>query len=393
MSHQDLLKLLPYCLTENQELCVRLRAEGNTWPKIANELGVNLRTVQRSFNRITLRAESKGYVPDNDMTHPVAESYIAKGVSTLYNEKGKVKAQWVKATLDDAKYQELLKEAAQAFSETIKPEKPVTITNHTEDNLLNLYAITDFHLGAKVWGEECGEDWDLKIAEDLLVKWFATAIKQSPEASTGFLAVMGDFLHLDNMEALTPTGKNLLDSDTRFQLIVRVAIRSLRRIISLLLQKHNKLHIIVAEGNHDIASSVWLREMLEALYSEEPRINVDTSPDVFYCYEHGDTSIFIHHGHRVKFDNIDEVMVSKFREVFGRTKYSYAHMGHYHHTRLKESNLMTVEQHRTLTAKDAYSSRSGYMSVRDAKVITYHKNYGEVARVTISPHMVHNASQ
>lgn len=382
------IDLLPFCLTENEENFIKAYAKGISWSQAGEQLGVHRSSVQRGVERVIARAESKGYAPANDMVHPVANSFIAKGVSTLYNKDGAVTSQWVKATLDDVKYQELLKEAAKAFSETIKKEKPVVLTSHTESDLLNLYPITDYHIGSKSWGEECGEDWDLKIAEDLLVKWFSTAIQQSPNAKVGCLALMGDTLHLDSMEALTPTGKNLLDSDTRFQLIVRVAIRSLRRIISILLQKHEILNIIVAEGNHDIASSVWLREMLASLYSEEPRITVNTSPDIFYCYEHGQTSLFIHHGHRVKFDSIDDVMVSKFREVFGRTKFSYAHMGHYHHARLKESNLMVIEQHRTLTAKDSYSSRSGYSSGRDAKVITYHKDFGEVCRVTISPKMV-----
>jgi hypothetical protein len=343
------------------------------------------------MERIKARAESKGFSPDHSMTHPVANAFIAKGISTLYNAEGGVSAQWVKATLDDAKYQELLKEAAKAFSESIPPEKPIKIIPHTDDTLLNFYPITDFHLGSKSWSIECGEDWDLKIAEDLLVNWFATAVRQSPDASTGCLAIMGDQLHTDGLESQTPTGKNLLDSDARFQLVVRVAIRSLRRIISMLLQKHQHLNIIIAEGNHDIASSVWMREMMASLYANEPRVSVNDSPDIFYCYEHGLTSLFVHHGHRVKFDSIDDVMVSKFREVFGRTKYSYAHMGHYHHARVKESNLMVVEQHRTLTAKDSYSSRSGYSSGRDAKVITYHKEYGEVARITISPKMVYAA--
>ena len=49
---------------------------------------------------------------------------------------------------------------------------------------------------------------------------------------------------------------------------------------------------------------------------------------------------------------------------------------------------MTVEQHRTLAARDAYSARGGYLSGRDAKVITYHREYGEVSRLTISSDMV-----
>jgi hypothetical protein len=49
---------------------------------------------------------------------------------------------------------------------------------------------------------------------------------------------------------------------------------------------------------------------------------------------------------------------------------------------------MQIEQHRTLAPKDAYASSGGWMSGRDAKVITYHKERGEVSRLTISPEMV-----
>ena len=49
---------------------------------------------------------------------------------------------------------------------------------------------------------------------------------------------------------------------------------------------------------------------------------------------------------------------------------------------------MTLEQHRTLAPKDSYASRGGWISGRDAKVITYHSKYGEVGRLTISPEML-----
>ena len=45
---------------------------------------------------------------------------------------------------------------------------------------------------------------------------------------------------------------------------------------------------------------------------------------------------------------------------------------------------MIVEQHRTLATKDAYASRGGWSSGRDSKVITYHKQFGEVDRRTIN---------
>ena len=144
----------------------------------------------------------------------------------------------------------------------------------------------------------------------------------------------------------------------------------------------------MAEGNHDPASSMWLREMLHAFYADEPRVTVDTNPDPYYCYEWGDTSLFFHHGHKKKMATIDETFVAKFREVFGRTRHSYAHMGHLHHDKGLESALMTVEQHRTLAGADSYASRGGWLSGRSAQCITYHKQYGRVSAVEKSPEMV-----
>jgi hypothetical protein len=100
------------------------------------------------------------------------------------------------------------------------------------------------------------------------------------------------------------------------------------------------------------------------------------------------TSLFFHHGHKKRMEQIDRVFTAKFRDVFGRTQQTYAHMGHLHHQKTLESSLMTVEQHRTLAAPDAYASRGGWLSGRDAKVITYHKEHGEVFRVTINPRML-----
>ena len=60
-------------------------------------------------------------------------------------------------------------------------------------------------------------------------------------------------------------------------------------------------------------------------------------------------------------------------------------MGHLHSVDVKENNLMIVEQHRTLAAPDAYAARGGWISGRDAKVITYHKisaKLGESRSVT-----------
>jgi hypothetical protein len=331
----------------------------------------------------------QGWAPDHGITTPLPLGQKLRGTSTLIDKRtGEQVLQWVKSNEDAAEQAEAMQAAIAAMAETIKPVRAQRAPARTIDDLANLYVISDYHLGMLSWPEETGDDWNLDIAEDMLVNWFGAAIAQAPDAELGIFCQLGDFLHQDGLDAVTPASKHLLDADTRFQKIVRVAIRAIRRVIGMLLAKHERVVVVMAEGNHDTASSIWLRELLAALYSNEPRITVDVSPDPYYCVEHGSTALFMHHGHKHRMAGIDAVFAAKFREVFGRTKYAYAHMGHLHHVDIKETSLMLVEQHRTLAAKDAYASRGGWMSDRDAQVITYSKKHGEVGRVRVSARML-----
>lgn len=344
--------------------------------------------VAAEFAEAVLEAR-QGWAPDADMNRPVAAGFQVKGTSTLVDQRtGQSVLQWVKTTRDQEMQALAMDAIVAAMAEAIPREKPRRAPKLTLASLLNLYVITDFHLGMLSWGEETGADWDTDIAEELLVSWFREAIERSPRSRRAVLGQLGDFMHWDGLDAVTPASKHVLDADTRFPKLVRVAIRALRRVVGMLLERHDEVRVIVAEGNHDPASSVHLREMMAVLYEDEPRVTVDLSPDPYYCVEHGATALFFHHGHKRRMKDIDTVFAAKFREVFGRSHHAYAHMGHLHHDEVKESSLMRVEQHRTLAAPDAYASRGGWMSGRDAKVITYHDVLGEVERRTVSPGMV-----
>jgi len=383
----DLREYLPFATPREAE-CIEAILAHDTKQEAATALGITARNLRKNMAALKTRAAKQGFSPDHDMTHTVPEGFGVKGVSTLYGPEGDVKAQWVKSSAD-TRAQEMAREAAlQALSESLPREKAVTTPKSVSDDLLNCFIITDYHFGMLAWHEETGADWDLQIAEDTLYRWFSAALKSAPKASVGVLAQLGDFLHYDSLESITPSSGHILDADSRFQKVVRVVIRATRRVIREMLKRHDAVHVLMAEGNHDIASSIWLREMFQVIYEDEPRVTVDVSPDPYYCYEFGKTSLFFHHGHKRKPSNISEVFAAKFRDVFGRTQHSYAHMGHYHHKDAKENSLMIVEQHRTLAAPDAYASRGGWLSGRSAEVITYHREYGRVAAAEISPEML-----
>lgn len=379
--------------TETQAEAVRLVNEHGGIRAAARATGVHHSTIGDALDRLKKHAALKGYSPEHDLVHPVAPGQRLRGASSLYRRgEAEPLLTWVKSSADDEAREAIRQAAFEAMCEEL-PKLPASEFSGPSgnDDLLNCFVITDFHMGALSWAPETGADWDIDIAERTLVAWFERSIQQSPNAKTAILAQISDLLHWDGFDAVTPASKHLLDADTRFPKLVRVAIRVLRRIIRMLLDKHEFLHIIMADANHDPVSQVWLREWISVLYEDEPRVTVDTSPSPYNAYEFGKVAIFTHHGHKRKVTNVSEVFAAQFREMFGRTKYAYAHTGHLHHVDVKENNLMIVEQHRTLAAPDAYSARGGWVTGRDAKVITYHREYGEVGRLTVSFDMLRSS--
>lgn len=376
--------------TSRQSEVIRKWWELGSIDKAAEALGVHRSTFGRALKSVKEKAARNGYAPGH-WDAGVAPGYSMGKVTVHRTPKGVVQV-WERQNPDAEKLLAALREAVDAMREEITPVRPVPFAARVKSQLLNCYVITDYHLGAMAWGEETGADWDLKIAEKLLVDWFAAAIDLAPDAHTGVFAQLGDFLHWDGLEAVTPTSKHVLDADSRFQKMVRVAIAVIRRIVAMLLEKHERVIVLMAEGNHDLASSAWLRELFAALYADEPRVEVITRPDPYYCVEWGSTSLFFHHGHKKKLANLETVFIAKFRDVFGRTRHSYAHTGHYHHDRVEETNTMRMEQHRTLAAPDSHASRGGWLSGRDAKVITYHQDFGRLVEQVVPEEMVRAAA-
>ena len=213
-------------------------------------------------------------------------------------------------------------------------------------------------------------------------------VESAPASRVGFVCQLGDFLHYDSLSAVTPPSGHVLDADGRFAKVVAVSVRILRKVIDLALTKHESVVVLLAEGNHDMASSVWLRVMFRALYENEPRIQVVDSELPYYCFQHGRTMLGFHHGHLKKNDQLPMLFAAQFPKVWGDTGKRYVHTGHWHHVSEKEHSGITVIQHPTLAARDAYAARGGYVSDRQVRAITYHAEHGEVGRVTVTPEML-----
>lgn len=373
--------------TRQIEVVDAVNTHGST-RKAAKALGCHHGSVDRALRSLRERAALKGYAPHYDMTKITPDPFVVKGTSTYYGKDGDQRGQWVKTSLDHQRRLEMINEA---FAEAARdlPRLPRTpAPKQTNAQLCNVFTLTDCHIGMLAWHREGGADWDLKIAEETLVGSFVQMMRAAPTAETAVIAQLGDFLHYDGLAAVTPTSGHNLDADGRFGKMIRVAIRVLRTVVALALEKHKHVTLVIAEGNHDLAGSAWLREMFLALYENEPRLTVIDTPLPYYALQHGKTMIGWHHSHLKRMEQLPLLMATQFAVIWGATTFRYCHSGDKHHTEEKEYSGMIATQHPTLAARDAYAARHGWHALRRATVFTYHSEFGEVGRTTVTPEML-----
>lgn len=380
--------LLEFCDTEKQKKVMEMYLnEGMSQYDIAIALDLSRSSVRDHVRAVKHKAMRRGYSPDHDWHHPVPDGHKVKGVSTFYDEDGKPVRQWVKSQTDEQRQFEILVERLEAAQEGLKPFKPVAVPKAADDDLLTLLTITDFHLGMYAYEAETGDDWDMRIARDVFLNSVSDMIKASPKSGTGVLCQLGDFLHWDGILSVTPQSGHILDADTRYGKLVEMAMSVMTEAVKMMLRKFERVVVISAEGNHDISGSIWLRKHIKHLFADEPRLEVIDNDFPYYAHLHGETMLAFHHGHKVKLANLHKLFASepRFREMWGSATTTYIHTGHYHHERVVEDGGAIAEMHPTLSGRDAYAARGGWVSRRGAKAITYHKTEGEVARITVRP--------
>lgn len=382
--------------------------------------------------RAEVKVAQQGWAPELDLTHPLPEGMVLKGtsirydgdgevqqfwnksrmegrpvdeavkladpktitkLSTLYDQQGRVTQQWVAEKPEDVARKAAWQDWAAAMAAELPRIEPTEGPAQTSAHLLAEYPIGDHHTGLLAWAREVGAAYDMTISERLLCSAAGHLIDVTPPCDQALITVLGDFFHYDGYEAVTPQSGHRVDADSRPHKMVEVGIRTLRRVIDLARARHKHVHIIVEVGNHDIHSAAWLMLCLAAIYENEPRVTVDTTPGRFHYFEFGKCLIGTHHGDGVKMDKLPLIMAADRPEAWGRTKHRYIRTGHIHHFKAQDFAGATVESFRVLPPTDAWAQSKGYRAVRDMKAIILHREYGEVARHTANPAMFEGAEE
>jgi len=383
-------KLLEYCSTDYQRGIIQRLINGEGGAEIARDMGIHRTMPDKVRRRIAARAARYGYAPGH-FESGAAPGYLLGKVTVQRSADGTVERTWERQSPDQEKALEALRDVVDAMAGDITPVAPIAAPGASVAHLLTLYTFTDYHVGMLAWHREGGADWDTQIAERLGVSAMTALVGSAPASDTAIVNVQGDFLHWDGLQAITPTHGHVLDADSRFGKVVDVAIRLIRQLVAQALTKHERVILLIAEGNHDIASSLWLRKLFGALYEMEPRISVHDSELPYYAIRWGRVMLGFHHGHMKKNDDLPSLFAAQYRRMWGECDKVAIHTGHRHHREVKEHPGAEVIQHPTLAARDAYAARGGWIAERRMSAITYHMEYGEVATATVCPEMLEAA--
>lgn len=348
-------------------------------------LGVDGSQIRASLERLKRIAATRGYSPDHDMTHPVPDTHVAKGVSTYYDAEGKVRAQWVKSDLRQEEYNRQVREAIQEFvADQPKLKTPAVVERNYSSDVIPWIQIGDAHIGMLAHAAEVGENFDVKIGERELCGAIGMLLDEMPYSERAVLNDLGDFTHYENFTATTEASGHALDYDSRFPKMIKAYARIMRFIVEKMLTKVQVLDIIINQGNHSRTNDIWMAVLLKAVYEGNPRINVIDNDSVFIGYRMGKTLVMVHHSDKCKPARLPAVMTADFRKDFGETEFHYIDIGHVHHSSVSQDiNGIVVESWNHLAASDKWAHEAGYRSSKSITAVLRSKTYGEIGRRTL----------
>ena len=386
MAARSIERHLEFCTTDYQREVIQLHIQGLTQTEIGRRLGRHSKRVHAIISRVHVRAAASGVAPDYGVTRQVAPGFTTKRLSTAYGEDGSIKLQWHIQEPEKVKIQEMMDEFTDAFKDELSGiHKPLKAPKTVDQDLMSVYLIGDHHLGLSAWSEETGaEDWDVNKSEKILDDAVDRLVSVSPNSETGCLVNLGDFFHIQDASSSTPNSKNLLDSDGSWGRIIRAGSHLIKRVVLRMLEKHKKVMVVNARGNHDPDASLFLNTAIQMYFENDKRVTVLDNFNKFVWFQFGKNLVVTHHGDKINATRLYEAITRNLRKEWGDADHVYCYLGHIHHRDAKEIGGMTIEHFGVLPPRDSWHNASGYGAERTMTCIVLHKEYGEEARLKVN---------
>lgn len=422
--------LLPYAKTDRQRqvldsLVLEDRGDRKgTLTAVARHLGVSRHTIQDILTTVKKNAARAGYAPESTpaWAQELPEGHRNRGMSTLVDADGATLKQWAKterapdpptrpivpeghhitrsATMLDRQGEALIQwvstdhaaasreasfwEAARSAAAEFTALPPVLNRAQNFQDSLTVYPVGDPHIGLLSWHKETGVDFDTAIAKAELMCATSDLVASSPRSSEAILALMGDNFHADDDMQRTPASGHKLDVDTRSGKVTKLGLELFLGMTLRLLQRHEKVSVIVIPGNHDPKSGMWTRLWLEAMLKDNKRCELVDTSRVYTYRKFGKNLLGFAHGHKARDERLMGIMAHDCgpgglpgcEDYWGTTFYRRWFEGHLHQDVEKEFAGGKLTRVRTLAARDMYAHEEGFRSGRSLQSFTFDREFG-----------------
>lgn len=338
---------------------------------------------------------SEGYRKDRAVKWRVKEGVVVEG---NVNDSGKmlvvplyhIEVRFIKKK-EEVEVRGFVKEIINDAKKFVPKYPKITYTKHKEKYLFEP-DMPDIHFGKLSWGEESGDNYDIKIAEQMSLDHLTTLINRaSPFTIDKILFPIGnDYFNVNNKDETTVNGTKQQE-DVRYQKTF-VAGRKLAVKMIDMLSAIAPVQVIIVPGNHDEERTFYLGDSLECWYQNNRNVSIDNSAKKRKYFVYGKNLIGFTHGYHEKLNELPLIMATEEREKWAKCSHFEWQTGDKHH---KKEILTTIKEHeqkgvmvrilRSISGNDAWHFDKGYIGQnRFIEAFIRHENNGLVAQITSS---------
>jgi len=312
----------------------------------------------------------------------IPEGHHLTGVSTLVDEHGEIKIQWLKTAAGKMSREALIAKLIEGIKVDPLPPAPAPVAAPGGEEFLAVYPLGDLHLGMYAAALETGQDWDLARGVQIARQAIDDLALYGEPADLALLINLGDFFHTSGPAGTTVKGTPQDTSGTYLECMeagLSLKIYMIRR----LLQTHKRVIVWGRIGNHDGVAAVMLMIALREHFRNDDRVEIKVNPSAVDCLRFGKVQIASTHGDSRGAKSAKDflaLIAHDHSEEWSGALHRYGYLGHVHHKVQKEETGGVCEWFRTTTAPDGWHSGAMYRAGRDMVRILIHEEDGEVSR-------------
>lgn len=336
--------------------------------KIKSELGIGTHRFYRCKRELTKHTAVNGRTMDH--------SRFIKTTVQL-GPDGEVEREWPRFA-EDMTEAALLESFAEGLTQAMDPKAPSKapkIKHHT-DKLMTGVFLGDAHIGMYAYGPETKHsDFDTGIATKQIRDAIDYLVDKAEPTETGMLVDVGDLMHANTQHNQTYSGTPL-DVDTRHHRVMEKAAEVMVYAIERMKEKHKKVVVCIARGNHNTDAAPAVQLILSFYYSKDNRVEVLKTEGFYHYIEYGKWLLGVHHGDKQKPEALAGTMARDMPAAWGRTTHRLWCTGHYHKEAVKTLPGCKHKVFAALPPPDSWHASHGFMGDGEMEMLTFRRDGG-----------------